>query len=158
MQVLLRQNIPNVGTKGDVITVKKGYYFNYLLPQKFATLANADMLARHEERKKQAVAKAKELEKDAEKVKKQLEKLTLTFEVKAGKKKIYGSISEKDIIEKIKAEAGFELTLDNFPEKEHLKELGTIDVPIQLAKGVIAKVPVEIKALEEEKKPKAKKK
>lgn len=146
MQVLLRKNVANIGQKGEVKNVKKGYYFNYLLPQGIAVLANSDMFKKHEEVKARAVKKAKELAENAADIKKLIEKAKLVFTLKAsGKKKTYGAVTEKDIIEKVKDELKLELNKDHFPEKEHLKELGKHEVPIELAKDVVATLKVELK-------------
>lgn len=149
MQAVLLKDIPKLGKKGELKRVKNGYFRNYLYPRMLATLATPARIKISEELVKKRMIEFEEMKKKAMEVKERLEKIVLKFEKKASVKgKLYGSVSQKNIIDAIKDEAKVELLEAQISLKEHLKTTGTFVVPVNLIEGVTAEVKVEIKAQE----------
>lgn len=100
MDIILLENIDNLGVIGDKVTVKSGYGRNYLLPQGKATLATAANLAKFEARRAELEAKAKAELDEAQQRAQQLEGIALTITAKSGGEgKLFGSIGTIDIAE-----------------------------------------------------------
>ncbi len=148
MKVILKTRIPNLGYEWDVVTVKDGYARNYLLPEGLASVATPALIKRAEKMAEERIKKMEEIISNAKKTAEKIAKITLSFKKKVKGKKLYGSVSEKDIVEALKKEHKLDLDKDTIQIKEHLKELGKHDVKIHLAEGVDAKVSVEIEAEE----------
>ncbi|MBU0578105.1 50S ribosomal protein L9 [Patescibacteria group bacterium] len=144
MKVILKTRVPNLGQEWDVVTVKSGYARNFLLPQKLAEPATASLMKKAE----QVLAeRAKKLEKviaEAKETKESLANVGLTFKKKAKGKKLYGSITEKDIIEALKKEHKIEIAKEAVKMKSHIKDLGEHKVKLQLAEGVEVKIVVKV--------------
>ncbi|MBI5152073.1 50S ribosomal protein L9 [Candidatus Peregrinibacteria bacterium] len=147
MQVILLKDVPKVGRKGELKRVKDGYFRNFLYPRSLAALATPGRIKISEELAKKRMIEHEEMKKKAMEVKERLEKLVLAFEKKASAKgKLYGSISQKDIVKAVKDEAKVELTESQIILKDHIKAVGDFVVPINLAEGVTAEIKVEVKA------------
>jgi large subunit ribosomal protein L9 len=100
MEIILLENIDNLGGIGDKVTVKPGYGRNYLLPQGKATLATAANLAKFEARRAELEVKAKSELDQAQQRAQQLEGIALTITAKSGSEgKLFGSIGTVDIAE-----------------------------------------------------------
>ena len=100
MEIILLENIDNLGVIGDKVTVKSGYGRNYLLPQGKATVATAANLAKFEARRAELEAKAKAELDEAQQRARQLEGIALTITAKSGgEAKLFGSIGTIDIAE-----------------------------------------------------------
>jgi len=102
MKIILKQDIPNLGFKNDIVTVKDGYGRNYLIPQGFAILATKSAVKMHEENMRQRAHKEEKIKNEALDAAKKLEKL----EIKIGAKtsttgKIFGSVNTIQIAEEI---------------------------------------------------------
>lgn len=146
MKVILKKSVPNLGHEWDVVTVKDGYARNYLLPQKLAAIATPAMIKTAEKRAKERVKQMEELLVNAKETAEKLSGITLEFKKKARGEKLYGSISEKDIIDALKEGHKVELDKDTVKMDEHLKTLGEHKVRLQLADGVKAEISVKIEA------------
>jgi large subunit ribosomal protein L9 len=142
MKVILREDIKGKGHAGQIIEVKPGYARNYLLPQGFAYLASEKNLNVYAHEK---VRKAKELEKyriEAENIKNEIEKISLTAAVKVGDDgKLFGSVSSHAISDLLK-EKGFEYNHRKIKIEEPIKELGVYEVGVDLGAGVEARIKV----------------
>lgn len=143
MQVLFLQDVKNVGRKGDVKQVKDGYFQNFLAPRKLAVLASGSMMKQAEKMRSQGLVKKERLVDEAHDVAKKLGGLTLKLTKKANGDKLYGSVSEKDIVAAILKQGKVELEKSNV-KMEPLKTVGEHDVLIHLTEGVEATVKVEI--------------
>ncbi len=98
MEVILRQDIDELGLEGDIIRVANGYARNYLIPQGLALEASPRNIKSLEQQRKKIEVKRVKARESAEKVKQQLEELKITFEHKAGEEgKLYGSVTSMDI-------------------------------------------------------------
>jgi large subunit ribosomal protein L9 len=140
MKVILRQDVPELGTAGQVIEVKAGYGRNFLIPRNLAIPATKGSLSAIGEVKKQSEIRAKKLRKEADVVKDRIEKLSLTTEVLVGDEdKVFGSVTSADITELLKKEG---VTVDKrMVELENpIKALGVYTVPVKVAKDVTAEL------------------
>lgn len=133
--VILRQNVPNLGDAGDLVTVKPGFARNYLLPRGLAFEATAGNIRRLEEEKKRGEERAKRDYLEARRQASALESVSLTFNARAGdESKLFGSITTADIAEKLNAEAklGFDIDRRQIELDEPIKSLGVFSVPVKL--------------------------
>lgn len=148
MKVILKTRIPNLGYEWDVVTVKDGYARNFLLPQKMAEPATPQRIRKAEKFMEERVRKMEELVANAKETAEKLSSIQLYFKKKARGNKLYGSISEKDIVDALKKDHKVEVEKDAVIMKEHLKELGEHKVIIHLAEGVESPIKVKIEAEE----------
>lgn len=141
-EVFLMENVQDLGSEGDVVTVSNGYARNYLLPRNLAapvTAATRKRLAKIQ--RDREIAKAGELE-AARKMAARLEGVSCTITVKTmDEEKLYGSVSVSDIAEELKKQ-GIEMDRHVIQLDEPIKELGVYDVKIDLGSDVDATVKV----------------
>lgn len=145
MQVVFIQSIKGVAKKGEVKNVKDGYFQNYLLPHKMAVVATAAKLKEAESMRKNEVLQKDKVAEQAHEIKAKLKNLKLMFKGKANGDKLYGSIGEKEIIDLIEAETKVKLDRQHVKLSEHIKVLGTYEIPILLTEGVETKVTLTVK-------------
>jgi large subunit ribosomal protein L9 len=143
-QVLLREDIDNLGARGEIVRVKAGYARNYLLPRNLAVEATANNV-RQIEGEKAALAKREAKERStAELQASQLQKLTLTFERKVGEAGVlYGSVTSMDIAHALK-EQGYEIDRRKIVLREPIKRFGNYTVPVRLHRDVTLELPVQV--------------
>ena len=142
VQLLLIQSVDHLGKQGDVVTVKRGYALNYLLPQGLATVANDHhkrMVEKHKARlheiEKARLATLRQL---ADSIAKQ----SVTIEANANEEgHLYGSVNASEIAAALKA-AGFTITTDQVRLEGPLKELGLYTVKIHLHADIDAELKV----------------
>ncbi len=138
MKLILREDVPDVGSAGQTIDVKNGFGRNYLLPRNLAILATKANLKAIDEIQKQAELRMKKLRKGAELIKDKIEKLSLSFEVNVGEDdKLFGSVTNGDIAERLKAE-GIIVDKRSIELEGPIKVLGVYTAPIKIEKEVIA--------------------
>jgi large subunit ribosomal protein L9 len=144
MQVLLLQNVPGIGTAGQVKKVADGYARNYLLPHKLAVLANEGSVKQAEALKQAALRREAKTKNEAEELGKMLSQMTLTFRAKAGEgDRLFGSITTGDIADALARDR--HVTVDKRKiEADPIKDLGAHQVPIKLHPEVTAHVTVVI--------------
>jgi large subunit ribosomal protein L9 len=146
MEVILKDDVANLGHRGDVVKVADGYGRNYLLPRKLAlqaTLANKAVV----EQMKTAAARRSATEKArAEELVTKLEPIVLEFTRKSGEAgHLFGSVTSADIAGDLAAK-GFEVDRRKIQLDEPLKSLGEFSVPIKLYREVTAHVKVKVLA------------
>lgn len=143
-QVLLREDIDNLGARGEIVRVKAGYARNYLLPRKLAVEATANNV-RQIEGEKAAIAKREAKERStAELQAAQLQKLTLKFERKVGEMGVlYGSVTSMDIAHELK-EQGYEIDRRKIALREPIKRFGNYNVPVRLHRDVTIELPINV--------------
>ena len=143
-QVLLREDIDNLGARGEIVRVKAGYARNYLLPRNLAVEATANNV-RQIEGEKAALAKREAKERGtAELQASQLQKLTLKFERKVGEAGVlYGSVTSMDIAHELK-EQGYEVDRRKIVLREPIKRFGNYTVPVRLHREVTVELPINV--------------
>ena len=144
MKVILREDIPNLGKSGELITVKDGFGRNYLLPRKMAVLANEQNVRQLEHDKSVIAARQIKLKGSAEQQAKRLEAISVSFKRKVGEQdKLYGSVTALDIAESLAAQGQkVDRRLIHLPEP--IKAVGSYEVEIRLHHEVTAKIKVEV--------------
>jgi len=145
MQVVFTNDVKGVARSGDVKNVKDGYFQNYLLPKKLASVATPAMIKLAAEMKKKQVIEKDKLKEQAEELKAKIDGKKVTLKRKAKGDKLYGSISEKDLAEILEKEFKIKLGKDNIKLSEHIKVAGTYEVPVKLSETVEAKILLDVK-------------
>jgi large subunit ribosomal protein L9 len=147
MEIILKQDIANLGYKDDLVTVKDGYARNYLIPQGMATNATASIKKQHTEILKQRAHKEEKIRSEAKLAAEKLKEVSLTIGAKTSSKgKIFGSVNTIQIAEALK-EKGFDIDRKNITIKEELiKEVGKYTATVRLHKEVKVEIPFEIVA------------
>jgi large subunit ribosomal protein L9 len=145
MDIILKQDIPNLGHKDEIITVKDGYARNYLIPKGMAVNATASVKKMHEEILRQRSHKEEQIRLEAEALAEKMRDIKLTIGAKTSTKgKIFGSVNTIQIAEALKEE-GFEVDRKNISIKEELiKEVGSYTATVKLHKEVQVEIPFEI--------------
>ena len=144
MEVILKEDVPKLGHRGDVIKVAEGYGRNYLLPRKLAIEATQANKAVIEQMKQAAVRRSAVEKADSEGLAKQLENVAITFQRKAGEKDhLFGSVTSSDIAEALEKK-GFNIDRRKIHLSDPLKSLGEFEVPIRLHREVTSRVKVVI--------------
>ena len=145
MNVILKQDIPNLGHKDDIVTVKDGYARNYLIPKGYAINATAQNKKVHEEILRQRAHKEAQLKEAAMKLAEELKKVSLSIGAKTSTKgKIFGSVNTIQIAEAL-TEKGFEVERKNISIKDDLiKEIGSYSATVKLHREVVVDIPFEI--------------
>ena len=146
MEVILKQDIDNLGYKDDIVTVKNGYGRNYLIPQGFAILATDTNKKVMAENKKQKSYKEEKIRNEAITIAKTLETLTLKIGAKAGTSgKIFGSVNAIQIAHALKEQFNFDFDRKNIEvDGESIKELGSYKAKVKLHKEISAEVSFEV--------------
>jgi len=146
MDVILTENIPNLGAEADIVKVRPGYARNFLIPQGLAYETNPTTLRQIERLKaKRAEREARELNESQELARK-VNKLKLQFTLNVGSSgKAFGSISVNDISDKLAAElGGKEIEKHRIQLEKNIKESGNFEVPVKLHSDVVAKLKIQV--------------
>ncbi len=144
IQVILKEDVPNLGRSGELVAVKPGYGRNYLIPHGLALLATRKNVAQMEHQRKQIEASAAKTRKDAESVAARLQGVSVTIERQVGEgDKLFGSVNTRDIEEALAA-AGHKVDRRKIVLAEPLKNLGEFEVEVKVARDVAAKVKVTV--------------
>lgn len=144
--VLLREDVDNLGGRGEIVKVKAGYARNYLLPRNIATLATKGNVKQVENERAALLKKAATEKATAEAQAAQMGDITLNFERKAGEAgTLFGSVTSMDIAEALQAK-GYEIDRRKITLKEAIKETGEYTVPVKLHREVTLNVPVIVTA------------
>lgn len=155
IKLILLSDVSGLGKKGEVVSVKDGYARNFLLPQKKAKVVTSEEIEKLEE--EQEKTKQKETAEIEEKsnLANKLGGTTLEFIKKAAsKKKIFGSVTAKDIANELKEKTNVEVSATYVKLPKPLKEEGEHKVKISLAKDIETSIKVLIKAKVDKKKTK----
>lgn len=144
VQLILIEDVADLGKIGDQVSVAEGYARNYLIPKKKAEAITAGALKRIEAKKLLLQKEHEERVAVAKAMADKIAKLVVDIEVAAGENdKLYGSVSAAQIAEKL-AEQGIELEKGVIALDEPLRELGSFDVPVKLHAEVSTNVKVKI--------------
>ncbi len=147
MQVILIQDVDNLGGRNELVTVKNGYARNFLIPQKFAVEANPANLKQHEERLKVIAKKEAAMLAELNKVIEVLKASPVKLGAKTGTSgKIFGSITSLQIARAIRDQKGYEIDRKRISVVEEVKELGTHKASIDFGNGNTVEVDFEVVA------------
>ena len=147
MKVILLADVKKLGKKDQTIEVSDGYAVNFLFPRHLAvqvTKKSVEVLENQQEAKRENDAKMKA---EAQELAKALDGITLVFKVKTGREgKLFGAISLKQVVEELSKQYKIDIDKRRFVDKGTLDELGFHHISVELYKGVIGKVHVQILA------------
>lgn len=145
MKVVLNQDVKGVGKKLQVVEVSEGYARNFLLPKKLAVIADNKSINEAQGKiSAQKYKKQTELQ-QANENKKIIENGFIEFKHKVGEgSKLYGSVTEKDIADKIKEKFNIEISKKKITISDPIKNLGNYTVNVKLYEGVIAKLKITV--------------
>lgn len=144
MELILREDIPHLGQRGDVVRVSNGYGRNYLLPRKLAMLVTAGNRKVAEQEKAAAVRREAHEKSDAEQLAGMLTNATVSVARKAGETgTLFGSVTSMDVAEAL-AKLGFQLDRRKILLENPIKQLGEYQIPVRLHHEVTASVTVRV--------------
>ena len=145
MQVILIQDVNNLGGANELVNVKSGYGRNYLIPSKLAVEANSSNLKQLEERRKQLAKKEEKLLAEINSVVTVLQESPLKIGAKTGTSgKIFGSVTAVQIARAIREQKGYEIDRRRIHIIDEVKELGNYKAKIDFGKGQEIEVDFEV--------------
>ena len=144
MEVILKEDVSKLGSRGEVVKVAEGYGRNYLIPKKLAIEATAANRAVIEQMKASAVRRSAREKNDAQALAQQVEAVTLSFTRKSGERdQLFGSVTSADIAHALEHK-GVPIDRRKIQLDEPLKHVGEFNVPVKLHKDVTAEVTVTV--------------
>lgn len=148
IQVILQENVKNLGQKGQAVNVKRGYFMNFLLPQNLASFATKGKLIEAAEVEKQVQAKLAEAKKEAQAKYEQINGKTLKLSSKVTKKgKLYAKVSQNKIAELILTEYNLSVGPNNIKISQDIKEAGVHEsIAVNLGSSITAMVKLNVTA------------
>lgn len=147
MEVILIQDVDNLGAKNEVVKVKNGYARNFLLPRKLAVENSQSNLKQLEERLKQVKKKEDKMLAEINSVVAKLKESPLKLGAKTGTSgKIFGSVTSLQISRAIREQKGFEIDRKKINIPDEVKELGSYKANIDFGSGHTAEVEFEVVA------------
>ena len=143
-KVLLREDVDDLGSRGEIVRVRAGYARNYLLPRRLAVEANAGNVKGIEQERAALLKKEANERTTAEGQAEKMGSLVLEFKRKSGEHgALYGSVTSMDIAETLK-ERGYEIDRHRIHLREPLKRLGDFAVPVRLHREVTIDLQVKV--------------
>ena len=140
MDIILMENVEKLGQVGDVVKVKNGYARNYLLPRQLGIAATTGNIKRIEKEKIKRLAIDEAQKKEAEQKAESLSKVSLTITVEVNdQEKLYGAVSETEILEALEAE-GQKIDKKALVLEKPVDDLGIFEIGVKLHPQVIAKI------------------
>lgn len=146
VQVVLKQDVENLGRSGELVRVRPGYARNYLLPRGFAQLATRGNIKQIEHEKQAALRRAAKVRAEQEEIAEKLKKVVVMIAKEVGEEgRLFGSVTAADIAEGLKVK-GYDVDKKKLvlPD-EAIKTVGTYEIGVRLLGGVTAKIKVEVK-------------
>jgi len=146
VQLILREEVPNLGQIGDVVKVRAGFARNYLLPRKLAVEANPRNLREFQHQKRQAMARRETGKALSMALKARIEAITLVITARAGEEgKLFGSVTNLDIERELR-QKGFDVERRKIHLAEPIKQLGEFTVTVKLDPEVEASIKLNVVA------------
>jgi large subunit ribosomal protein L9 len=147
MQIILIQDVNNLGGANEVVTVRNGYARNFLIPQKMAVEASVSNLKQLEERLKQIRKKEEKMLAEINKVISALQEGPVTIGAKTGTTgKIFGSITTVQIAKAVREQKGYEIDRRRIHLVDEIKEIGSYKAKVDFGNGNEAEIAMEIVA------------
>lgn len=145
-KVLLREDVDDLGARGEIVRVRAGYARNYLLPRNLAVEATTGNVKGIEQERAALLKKEAKERATAEAQSQQMGSLVLEFRRKAGEQgALYGSVTSMDVAEALK-ERGYEIDRHRIHLREPLKRLGEYSIPVRLHREVTMDLQVKVMA------------
>lgn len=149
MEVILREHVENLGRRGDIVKVARGYARNYLLPRELALPVTGENRKRIERERKVADAREAAEKQEAEALATQISGIECVFNRRVGENEaLYGSVTVADVAACL-AEKQFEVEKRRIHLDEPIKQLGEFFVPVKLHRDVVAQVRVRVEKEED---------
>lgn len=149
MEVILREDVPHLGSIGDVVKVKPGFARNYLLPRGLAVMADKRNVRQLEHQRRVAAEKRERVLRTAQGLAQKIAGLRVIIRARAGEEgKLFGSVTNMDI-ERALADQGHQIERRRIRLDEPIKQLGDYRVPIHLGAGMDSELTVSVEPLEE---------
>ena len=143
MEVILLKDVENLGDKGRLANVAKGYARNYLIPRGMAEPATPGKIAEFQRREEERKSREARMAVQAEEYTATLNKTVITLGAKAGEgDRLFGSVTAADIADAIKDARGFTVDKRKVLLDEPIKEIGTFMVDVEVAEGFVATVKI----------------
>jgi|SRR5947209_17090071 len=143
-KILLRQDMDDLGARGEIVRVRAGYARNYLLPRRLAVEATTSNVKQIDQERAALLKREAKERATAEGQADQMRSLVLTFERKSGEQgALYGSVTSMDIAEALK-ERGYEIDRHRIHLREPLKRLGEFNIPVRLHREVTIDLQVKV--------------
>ncbi|HXL00682.1 MAG: 50S ribosomal protein L9 [Dysgonamonadaceae bacterium] len=144
MEVILKEDVPNLGYKDDIVNVKDGYARNYLIPQGKAYIATESAKKMLAEKQKQRAHKMEQLKAEAQDMADKMRDVSLTIGAKTSSTgTIFGSVTNIQIADALR-EKGFEIDRKIIAIKEPVKEIGNYMAIVKLHKEITVEIPFEV--------------
>ncbi len=146
MEIILKQDVPNLGHKDDIVTVRNGYASNYLIPQGFATMATVSAKKVHAENMRQRAHKEAKIREEAVALAAKLEGIQVTLATKVSSSgKIFGSVNNIQVADALAAK-GFEIDRRNIAitGEANIKEVGVYEAVVKCYREIKANIKIEI--------------
>ncbi|MCK9305893.1 MAG: 50S ribosomal protein L9 [Bacteroidales bacterium] len=146
MEIILKQDVPNLGHKDDIVTVRNGYAANYLIPQGFAIMATPSAKKVHAENLKQRAHKEAKIREEAQALAAKLEGIQVTLATKVSSTgKIFGSVNNIQVAEALAAKGFIVDRRDIAIEGEsNIKEIGIYNATVKCHREIKANIKIEI--------------
>lgn len=146
MKVILKEDVKNLGTMGQIVNVADGYARNFLIPKGLAIEANPKNIKSMEHIKRTINEKAKKIKNSAQELADKISKMKLAIKAKAGEEgKLFGSVTQMDIAELLKSE-GIEIDKRKIYLEEPIKRLGMYTISIKIHPEISAQLNLEVVA------------
>jgi large subunit ribosomal protein L9 len=140
MEIILREDHPNLGKRGQIVKVADGYARNYLIPRNIAVMNVAGNKSAVEAELQFEGIKEEKGRTAAEEIKERIDGKKFQIKAKVGKEgKLYGSVTKQDIVELLEEE-GFDIDKKIMDVEDHIKEAGSYDIQLNLFEGVKAHI------------------
>jgi large subunit ribosomal protein L9 len=144
MDVILREDVSNLGTRGQIVKVAPGYARNFLIPKKLAVTATDSNKKIVEQERQGHLRKEAKLQVEAQDLAKLMTGVSVTINQKAGENdQLFGSVTSKDVADALAAK-GFTIDRRKIQLEEPIKSLGEFKVPVRLHKDVTTEVTVVV--------------
>ena len=145
MKVVLMQDVPNLGSIGEIKEVSGGYGRNYLIPKGFAQMATPGLIKQAQERAAAQQRREQKARSGFEQIAQQINGQTLRFEVRVGElDRLYGAITNADIADKLRQQLGVEVDRRKIELGDPIKRAGVYSVPVRLATDLDARLNIVV--------------
>ncbi len=144
MEIILREDIERLGTRGQVVKVAPGYARNFLLPKRLAVAATSANKKIVEQERQSHLRKEAKLKTEAEDLGKMVQDVSVTIAQKAGENdQLFGSVTSKDVAEALEKQ-NYNIDRRKIQLTEPIKQLGEFKIPVRLHKDVTVEITVKV--------------